>query len=139
MMRKVKLTDELGNHIGDVLSGVLPKFPKSDSQGMYDVEIHKALTKVKQGNAIRLFFCMVVGSDDMGLVIRTREQLSTAIGVRYNKGSFHKMIENLIDADMICRMSNTFWIKPSMVLPRNSNPKVKSALQEVWSTVIEFN
>ena len=138
MLRKVKITDELNKSI-EYITGSIPAYPKGGSQGLYTGEVIDKLATVKNGQSIRLFFILCLGSNEHGLVTITRREMAHALNVHYDASNMSKMLLNLEDAGLIAKMSNTYLINPFIVLPKTKSPKMKSTIQEVWSMQIEFN
>ena len=137
MLKQVNITDEHTKQIHSILMGVIPKFPKGGTQGVYMPQLFEKMNHVKSGNAIRLFFALVLGANEFGIVVRTREQLCQALKIRYDRSNISRLLAILEEDKLIMKFSNSYLINPFLVLPTVTDVKMKSALQELW-TANEF-
>lgn len=119
-------------------SGLIPKYPQKGSVGIYNNTLIHKLNIVKQGNAIRLFFILVEATDDYSVVKQPRERWSYALGVKHDSGNIARLLANIMDAGLVTYYGNEIIVNPFVVLPRVSNPKIKSAIQEWWSSSVDF-
>jgi hypothetical protein len=130
--KKVKLTDELNNYIGEVLAGSLPPYPKGGSRSFYPDNMFKHLNKIKSSSAIRLFLALIIGSNEYNLITVNREQMAHAIRTKYDRANMAKLLRILEDDGLIMPFSGSHLINPYVVLPRIREPRLKEAIQEVW-------
>ena len=112
-------------------------YPISGSQGVYLNKLIPALNSIKNGNAIRLFFVLCESGNEFNQVQHTAKECAEAAGIKYYRGNFSKLLNILIEEELVAMIGNQITINPYVVMPR-ANVTQKYLLQEAWDLLVSY-
>ena len=133
-------TNEWTEHITKIFSISNLQYPRGGSQGIYIDKLFETMIQLN-GKEKDLFLVMCLAMNEYNQVLRTRKELSKAIGItRFDSGNMSKMLKKLVDLEMIAVFGRRTTINPFIILPKGkTNAKLKDALQLAWEELIMYS
>ena len=121
------------------LTNVNP-YPVKGSTGCY---IHKFAEIMKENKlssqAIRLFIYICTDLNEYNQTKRSRKEFADVLEIKYNRSRMSKLVGELIDAELVAIFDgNIITVNPFVIVPSIKDVKMKSALQEAWRDIIEY-
>ena len=112
-------------------------FPKGGTNGVYIGELATKLSEVSS-TALKLFIFIASDMNDYGQTTRSRKDLNKALGISMNRPRMSRLFKELSDEKWISSFGKHITINPFIILPTVKNPKIKSAIQEAWLDLVEY-
>ena len=111
-------------------------YPVAGSRGVYFDELWSIQSKISS-KALILLIGFMSSVNEFNQVLKTREEMCKAIGIKHNRSRISKLITELVDAEAICLFNKVVTVNPYLCLPVCS-PRLKSAQQNSWDVLVRY-
>ena len=114
-----------------------PPYPKGGFTGVYLGELATRLSDVSP-TALKLFILVASDIGQYGQTKRSRKEFNQALGISMDRARMSKLFKELSDAKWTTSFGKYITVNPFIVIPKVPNPKLKAAIQEAWSQMVEY-
>ena len=121
-------------------SSVTNLYPERGSVGVYLHEISSRISKSEISlTAFKMFFIIASDVNEFGQTTRSRREIAEAMCIKYDHSRMSKLIKELVDNEWIAMFdNNVITVSPFLMLPMIKEPKFKSAMQDAWRHIVEY-
>lgn len=122
------------------LTNVNP-YPTKGSTGFYIHDFAVIMKdKALSSQAIRLFLYICTDVNKYNQTTRSRREFADVLDIKYDAKRMSNLVKELIDAELIAIFDgNIITVSPFILMPSIKDTKMKSALQEAWRDIVEYN